>query len=840
MAAETAQPVSPASPASAAGERRAVLPIEGMTCAACVSAVEGALARVEGVSEVVVNLASETAAVAFAPSGRRVAAMRDAVRSAGYGVAEESVALTFSGLSAGASATELEERLARVEGVLRVSANLAAEQAQVTVVPGAVSPAALREAAADAGFPGAAVAGSDAMDAELERLSRRAEIRSLRNRAAFSIVCAAAIMALMLVPSIERAIGTQWANIVALTLATPVQFWAARYIYASAWGALRHRTSNMNTLIALGSSAAYLYSAAVALTGGAFGGGAVYFDTSAVIIGLALFGRMLEARAKGSASEAVRALIGMQPRTARVTRNGVEEDINASGVVPGDVVLVRPGERIPVDGVVIDGASAVDESMLTGESVPVEKRPGDAVLGGSVNASGAVRVEAAKVGGATAIAQIIRLVQRAQGSRAPAQRLADKVAAYFVPGVLVIAALTFAGWWAFGPEPAARAAMLNAIAVLIVACPCALGLATPTAIMVGAGAGARRGILIRDAESLEQAQRINVAVFDKTGTLTEGKPRVAEVLPREVTEDELLALAGAVEAQSEHPVAAAIAREASERGLRLEPATGFQSAPGLGARANVGVDSVAVGGLGLVRAAGVSIGGTAESAARVLAERGKTPVIVLRNEEVIGLLGVEDAPRAEAAEAVRMLQAMGVETAMLSGDAPAVAENVAARVGVERVMAGVLPGGKAAEIARLQAEGKRVAMIGDGVNDAPALAQADVGVAIGTGTDAAIEAADVALLSPDTRLVAAAVSLSRATMRTIRQNLAWAFGYNLLLIPVAAGALNLALGNGGAPDALRWALGEHGFLNPMLAALAMAFSSVSVVTNSLRLKRWRP
>ena len=358
--------------------------------------------------------------------------------------------------------------------------------------------------------------------------------------------------------------------------------------------------------------------------------------------------------------------------------------------------------------------------------------------------------------------------------------------------------------------------------------------------MVGAGAGARRGILIRDAEALEQAQRINVAVFDKTGTLTEGKPRVAEVLPREVTEDELLALAGSVEAQSEHPVAAAIAREASERGLRLEPATGFQSAPGLGARANVGVDSVAVGGLGLVRAAGVSIGGTAESAARVLAERGKTPVVVLRNEEVIGLLGVEDAPRAEAAEAVRMLQAMGVETAMLSGDAPAVAENVAARVGVERVMAGVLPSGKAAEIARLQAEGKRVAMIGDGVNDAPALAQADVGVAIGTGTDAAIEAADVALLSPDTRLVAAAVSLSRATMRTIRQNLAWAFGYNLLLIPVAAGALNLALGNGGAPDALRWALGEHGFLNPMLAALAMAFSSVSVVTNSLRLKRWRP
>ena len=846
MAAQTAQSPptadSPASGPSAAGgeERRAVLPIEGMTCAACVSAVEGALARVEGVSEVVVNLASETAAVAFAPSGRRVAAMRDAVRSAGYGVAEESVALTFSGMSAGATAQALEERLERVEGALRASANLGAEQATVIVVPGVVSPAALREAAAEAGFPNAAVAGADAMDAELERLSRRAEVRSLRDRAAFSLASAAAIMALMLVPSVEDAIGTQWANAVALALATPVQFWAARHIYASAWGALRHRTSNMNTLIALGSSAAYFSGAAVTLSGGAFGGDAVYFDASAAIIGLTLFGRMLEARAKGSASEAVRALIGMQPRTARVTRGGADEDIDASAVVPGDVVLVRPGERIPVDGVVIEGESAVDESMLTGESAPVEKRAGDAARGGSVNASGSLRIEAAKVGGATTIAQIIRLVRRAQGSRAPAQRLADRVAAYFVPGVLIIAALTFAGWRAFGPEPAGPTAMLNAIAVLIVACPCALGLATPTAIMVGAGAGARRGILVRDAEALEQARRINVAVFDKTGTLTEGKPRVTEVLPREVAEDELLTLAASVEAQSEHPVAAAIAREAGERGLRPEPATGFQSAPGLGARANVGVDSIAVGGLGMARAAGISIGGTADSAARVLAERGKTPVIVLRNEDVIGLLGVEDAPRPEAAEAVQMLHTMGVETAMLSGDVSSVAESVAARVGVRRVMAGVLPSGKAAEIERLQAEGKRAAMVGDGVNDAPALAQADVGVAIGTGTDAAIEAADVALLTPDTRLVAAAISLSRATMRTIRQNLAWAFGYNLLLIPVAAGALNLALGDGGSPAALRWALGEHGFLNPMLAALAMAFSSVSVVANSLRLKRWRP
>lgn len=843
----------PGAPGAGGGERRVTLPIEGMTCAACVSAVEGALSRVEGVSAVAVNLASETAAVTFAEGGGRVAAMSGAARSAGYGVAEERVALALPGPSAGgpsagsangggagAAAQALEARLAKIEGVLRVSANPGAEQALVTVVPGTVAPADLREAAAEAGFPGASVSGADEMDAELERLSRRAEIRALRNRAAFSIACAAAIMALTMIPAARDALGRNWVNALALALATPVQFWATRHIYANAWGALRHGTSNMNTLIALGSSVAYLYSAAVTLSGGALGGGAVYFDAAAVIIALVLFGRMLEARAKGSATEAMRALIEMQPRTARVIRNGAEEDVEASAVVPGDVLLIRPGERVPVDGVVIEGATAVDESMLTGESAPVEKRAGDVLLGGSVNASGSVRIEAAKVGSATAIAQIIRLVREAQGSRAPAQRLADKVAAYFVPGVLAVAALTFGGWLALGPEPALQTAMLNAVAVLIVACPCALGLATPTAIMVGAGAGARRGVLMRDAEALERAGRLDVVIFDKTGTLTEGKPRVAEVLPREVGEDELLALAASVEARSEHPVAAAIVNAARERGLTLEPAAAFQSAPGLGARASVGVDSISVGGLGLARAAGLSIGGTAESAARVLAERGKTPVIVLRNEDVIGLIGVEDAPRPEAEEAVRTLHAMGMRTAMLSGDVSAVAESVASRVGVERVMAGVLPGGKAAEVARLQAEGKRVAMVGDGVNDAPALAQADVGVAIGTGTDAAMEAADVALLTADTRLVAAAVSLSRAVTRTIRLNLAWAFAYNLLLIPVAAGALILAFGDGGPPEGLRWALGERGGLNPMLAALAMAFSSVSVVTNSLRLKRWRP
>ena len=823
-----------------ADERRVVLPIEGMTCAACVSTVTNAIARVDGVSGVVVNLASETAAVTFAPSERGIAAMRDAVRSVGYGMVEERAVLTVPGLADADSAKALEARLAKVDGVLHTDANLATEQIALDIVPGAVSPGVLRDAATAAGFSSAYVTGADAMDAELERLSRRSEIHGLRNRVAFSVASAAAIMLLMLIPAIERALGMPWLNALALVLATPVQFRAARQIYASAWSALRHRSSNMNTLIALGSSTAFFYSATVTLSGSTIGSGETYFDTSTAIIALVLFGRLLEARAKGSASDAIRTLIGMQPQTARVTRNGEEQDLPASDVVPGDAVTIRPGERIPVDGVVTAGTTAVDESMLTGESIPVEKRTSDVVFGGSVNTSGSISIEATKVGSATAIAQIIRLVQQAQGSRAPVQRLADTVAAYFVPGVLTGAAATFLGWWLFGPQPALDTAMLSAIAVLIIACPCALGLATPTAIMVGTSSGARHGVLIRGAEALEQAHKLDVVVFDKTGTLTKGEPRITDVLPRGVSEYELLSLAAAVEQQSEHPIAAAVVRAARDKGLNLPRASDFQAAPGLGVRASVDVDSITVGGLGLVRGADIALGGTAESAVRVLAERGRTPLVVLRNDLVIGILGVADTVRDESAEAVAALKAMGLEVAILSGDIQPVAEGIAAQLGIGRVMAEVLPSAKVAEIERLQREGKRVAMVGDGVNDAPALTQADVGIAIGSGTDAALEAADVALMTADVRLTGAAVRLSRSTMRTIRQNLAWAFGYNLVLIPIAAGVLHLVFGDGGVPETWRWALGEHGSLNPMLAAFAMAFSSVSVVTNSLRLKRWMP
>ncbi len=808
--------------------RRVVLPIEGMTCASCVSTVQHAIEKVEGVADVVVNLATETAAVTYSPDGRTVSAMASAVAGAGYGTAKQEAVLSVPGLADAAGARRVETALGELDGVGRVEASVEAEEVALTYVPGAVAVDDMRAAVAEAGYEAREIGGSDMLEAEMERLSRRAEVRRLRSRLILSAASAAAIMALMFAPGLERAIGTVWLNAIAMALATPVQFWAARAFYASAWSALTHGTSNMNTLIALGTSVAYGYSAAVTLSGGlGAGSDATYFDTSATIIALILFGRLLEARAKGSASDAIRALIGLQPRTARVVRGGQEADVPIAEVVPDDLVVVRPGERIPVDGVVTSGESSVDESMLTGESLPIDKGEGSGVSGGTINLTGSVTFRATKVGSATALAQIIRLVQQAQGSKAPIQRLADTVAAYFVPVVIGVAALTFVVWMAFGPAPAFNLAMLNAVAVLIIACPCALGLATPTAIMVGTSAGARAGVLIRGAGSLEQAHKVDVAVFDKTGTLTAGRPALTDLRPSDgVSEDDVLVLAASVEQRSEHPVGRALVEAARERGLALRPVEAFQAAPGLGVRGSVGGASVTVGSLGLVRQAGIDLDGDMEADARTLAAAGKTSMFVLRDGAVIGMLAVADAVRPESADAVASLRAMGVEVVMLTGDSRPTAEAIAAQLGITRVLAEVLPAQKAAEIERIQAEGKRVAMVGDGVNDAPALVQADVGIAIGTGTDVALEAADVALMRSDVRSVAAAIRLSRATIRTIRQNLGWAFGYNVLLIPVAAGVLYPFLG-------------EAGFLNPMLAAVAMATSSVSVVTNSLRLRSWK-
>ena len=632
-------------------------------------------------------------------------------------------------------------------------------------------------------------------------------------------------------------------------LATPVQFWVGRQFYRAALSAARHGGTTMDSLVVLGSSAAYLYSAAGVLFPGFFDhhglGTPMYFDSAALIITLILLGRLLEARAKGQTGEAIRTLIGLQPRTARVMRGGGEVDLPIAEVRHDDIVRVRPGEKVPVDGVVVEGSSAVDEAMLTGEALPVVKGPGDEVIGATLNTSGTFTLRATRVGAETALAQIVRLVEQAQGARPPIARLADLIASWFVPAVMAVAGVTFVVWLLAGPQPALNYALINAIAVLVIACPCALGLATPTAVMVGTGKGAQNGVLIRDGASLETAQTLQTIVLDKTGTVTEGRPAVTDIVlaadgdGRAVatSPDELLRLAAAAERGSEHPLAAAVVRAARERGLELPDARDFRATAGHGVRAVVDGHDVLVGNERLMvqgdvtrdvppvggAAAGDAAVGCGEAAGR-LAAAGKTPIHVAVDGRPAGLIAVADPVKPGAAAAIARLHGLGLRVVMVTGDRRETAAAVAAEVGIDEVVAGVLPDGKAAEVARLQTGGVRVGMVGDGVNDAPALAQADVGVAIGTGADVAIEASDVTLVSGDLNGVVTAIALSRATMRTIRQNLFWAFAYNTALIPIAAGILYPPFGI---------------LLNPIFAAAAMGLSSVTVVSNSLRLRRFR-
>jgi Cu+-exporting ATPase len=818
---------------------RLILPIEGMTCAACVSTVTGAIRKVPGVVSVNVNLATETASVEFDVARAGAGTLTAAVDGAGYRTSKEEAIITVAGLTDPSVASVIESSMASLPGVLAVVANPTTEQVNVTFLPGAVAPNDLRDAITSMGYIPGEINSTDVLDVELERLSRTAEVRRLRAKVLVSMGASVAIMVLMFTSAIGESIGMARVNILAMALASPVQFWAGRQFYSSAIAAGRHRTSNMSTLIALGTSVAYGYSAFVTVFQTLVEGEvSTYFDMSTMIIGIILIGRQLEARAKGSASDAIRSLMSLQPRTARVVRDDFPSEILIADVVPGDLIIVRPGERIPADGEVVDGDSRVNEAMLTGESLPVSKRDGDTVFDGTINQTGSITFRATKVGRATVLSQIVKLVQAAQGSKAPIQLLADTISAYFVPVILMIAAVTFVVWAAFAPAFAFNLAILNAVAVLIIACPCALGLATPTAILVGTSAGARRGILIRGAEALEQAHKLDVVVFDKTGTLTLGIPKVTDILARGGSDSEVLRLAASVEQMSEHPLGAAILASAAERNLVLSSPDSFQSAPGLGVRANVDGESITVGSLRLAEQAGVELDGPSGSASRLLAEQGKTPMVVLRGSDIVGVIAVADTVRPESAQAIRLLRGIGVGVVMLTGDSKETANAIAIELGIDEVIAEVMPAQKAEKISELQAQGKCVAMVGDGVNDAPALAVADVGIAIGTGTDVALEAADIALMQSDVRGVVTLIALSRATMRTIRQNLAWAFGYNVVLVPVAAGALYLAFGLGGVPSGLRWVLGDSGFLNPTLAALAMAISSVSVVTNSLRLRRW--
>ena len=826
------------------------LPVEGMTCAACVGHVENALKGVPGVVEASVNLGTEKASVEFDPAEVQFQVLGDAVSGAGYKLGTKSASLIIGGMTCSACVSHIENALRDVPGVAEANVNLGVERASVEFVPGMVELSDLQAAVEGAGYRVEGFNDSGDQERELERLSKVKEIRGLRNRLLFAGT--GAILLLIgtfdAFPWVSNLMDRSYYPFLLWALATPVQFWAGSTFYTSGLGALRHRTSNMHTLIALGTTVAYGYSAAVVLLHAfspevlADNGieAKVYFDTAAIIVALILLGRFLEAGARGRTSEAIRRLIGLRPTSARVVRDGNEIDIPVDQVGIGDTVLVRPGEKIPVDGLVTNGYSAVDESMLTGESMPVEKVPGEKVFGATINSNGALYFEATQVGGETVLAQIISLVEEAQGSKAPIQRVADQVASYFVPSVIIASLAAFAFWMLLGPSPVLTFSTLVLVSVLIIACPCALGLATPTAIIVGTGRGAEQGVLIKQAEALEIAHKVDTVVLDKTGTLTAGKPVVTDLIASDgsrSSEQDLLFLAASAERGSEHPLGEAIVMEAQARGLRLESVTAFEAIPGRGISAQVNGRAVRFGNLALMEDSGVPVNGLAGQAS-ALAAQGKTPMFLATDGQAVGLIAVADTVKPEAFEALAQLRRMGLEVVMLTGDNVWTAHAIASQLGVELVEAEVLPQDKAAVIKRLQAEGRVVAMVGDGINDAPALVQADVGLAMGSGTDVAMESADITLVRSDVNGVATALDLSRQTIRTIKQNLFWAFFYNVMLIPVAAGVLYPVFqGVGGVPGGLEFFFGEQGFLNPALAALAMAFSSVTVVTNSLRLRR---
>ncbi len=830
--------------------KKVILNIGGMTCASCVSHVEKALREVSGVISVSVNLATEKATVEYLSGEATLADFKKAVEGAGYTIREgeetgqKKVTLAVTGMTCASCVSHVEKALKGIEGVASVNVNLATEKATVEYDSAVTGMDTFRRAVEGAGYGIGTEVSEELLRPDAVAEGSRREITALRNK----LVLAGGIGAFMLLVAISGFTG-EWLpsffgnKYLLWVLATPVQFWAGWQFYRGAWGALRHRTTNMNTLIAVGTSAAYFYSVAAILAPGFFTAGGreahVYFDTAAIIIALILTGRLLEARAKGQTSDAIRKLIGLQPRTARVVREGRELDIPVEEVVAGDIIIVRPGEKVPVDGTITEGHSSLDESMVTGESLPVEKSAGDQVIGATINKTGSFRFEATRVGRDTVLAQIIRLVEEAQGSKAPIQRLADVISAYFVPAVIGIAAVTFIVWFFIGPSPALTFALLNFVAVLIIACPCALGLATPTAIMVGTGKGAENSVLIRSGEGLETAHKIRAIILDKTGTLTQGRSVVTDIITNGGFEEgELLRLAASAERGSEHPLGEAIVNAARERGLALAEVTGFNAVPGHGIEAAVEAREVLLGNLKLMQDRKYSLDGLEEKSAG-LSKEGKTPMFLGVDGRAAGIIAVADTLKPASKSAVRELHRLGLEVVMLTGDNRRTAEAIAREVGIDRVLAEVLPEHKANEVKRLQEEGKVVAMVGDGINDAPALAQADVGIAIGTGTDVAMEAADITLMSGDLRGVVTAISLSKRTLRTIKQNLFWAFAYNVALIPVAAGVLYFIFGQSGTPEGLRFFFGDYGFLNPILAALAMASSSVTVVSNSLRLRGWK-
>ncbi len=798
-----------------------------MTCASCVTRVERAIARQPGVESAEVNHALGTAVVHYDQA--QIPQLLEAVRSAGYDPVLETARIGVGGMTCASCVARVERAIRALPGVTSATVNLSTESAAVEYLPHSLSRERIAQAIREAGYePGELAetpnAGKFRRDRELAALRR-----DLLIAATFTPPLLLLSMGPMVVPTLGERLGAVapervW-GWVQLALATPVLLWAGRRFFVRGWAEMRHLSPGMDSLVMLGSGAAYLYSLLALGLPRLFPAGTahLYFEASAVIVTLILLGRYLEAVAKGRTSEAIRRLVGLQPKTARVVRPEGEVEIPADAVVPGDLISVRPGERISVDGRVSEGATRVDESMISGEPVPAKKEPGDEVVGGTVNQTGAFRYRATRVGADTVLAQIIRLVEEAQTGKPPIQRVADRIAAVFVPVVIAVAILTFLVWLWLGPQPTLSFAFVAAVSVLLIACPCAMGLATPTAIMVSTGRGAALGILFRRGAALETLARVESIVLDKTGTLTEGRPALTDLAAFGVADDEALALAAALERHSEHPIGAAIVEAATSRALALPEALDVEAVPGFGIKARVDSRVVAVGARRFMDQMGVRVDAAAGVADRLAAE-GKTPIYAAADGQLVAVLAVADPIKPGSAGAIHRLHGLGLEITMLTGDGRRTAEAVAGQLKIDRVLAEVLPADKAAEVRRLQGEGARVAFVGDGINDAPALAQADVGIAIGTGTDIAVEAGEVILMNGDLGGVVDALGLARRTLSTIRLNFFWAYAYNVALIPLAAGVFYPLTG---------W------LLNPMLAAAAMSISSLFVVTNSLRLRRFR-
>jgi P-type Cu+ transporter len=807
-------------------EERYTLPITGMTCANCAANIERGVKKLGGVAKASVNFAAENASVAFDPQQLSLRDVVEKIQSSGYGVTTTRVEMPVTGMTCANCAANIERTLnKKVAGVVNATVNFASERVSVEYIPGVLGLDDIVAAIEKAGY-GAIPPEEGLEDEDAEQKARDVEIKDQTRKFAVGVLFALPLFML----SMGRDFGLVgqwshafWVNWFFWALATPVQFYTGWDYYVGGFKSLRNKSANMDVLVAMGSSVAYFYSLGVLLFPSL--GAHVYFETSAVIITLIKLGKMLEARTKGRTGGAIRKLIGLRPKTATILEDNIEKEVPLMRVKVGDTVVVRPGERIPVDGVVLDGTSAVDESMLSGEPLPVDKHAGDMVVGGTINGEGLLRFRATRVGKETALAQIIRLVQEAQGSKAPIQALADKVAAVFVPAIIAIAFFVFFLWWGITGEYVP--AMIRLVAVLVIACPCALGLATPTAIMAGTGKGAERGILFKSSEALETANKLDTIVLDKTGTITMGKPSVADIIPLEPWGDDpqkLLQLTASVEKGSEHPLGKAIVNEAQSRNLDLVDPEEFKAAGGLGVRARINGKQVLVGKPKWFGELDLDIS-SADEKITALQSEGKTVMVVVEDNALCGLIAVSDSIKPESGEAIGRLHDQHLKVVMLTGDNLQTAQTIAAQVHIDDIFAEVRPEEKSSKIKELQEKGERVGMVGDGINDAPALAQADVGLAIGTGTDVAIETAGVILSSGSLIGVPRAIQLSRATMKTIKENLFWAFGYNVILVPIAAGILYPF-------ESLPLMLRQ---LHPILAALAMAFSSISVVSNSLRL-----